>query len=93
MKRTFTILLSFCFLCAGEFIFNGKFEDSLKHWNTYAHGETYTITTDKIYEEDPDSEVYVGRFDRFITAISQICYINCLDLDLSFKTKVFYSVR
>mgnify|MGYP001050168455 CR=1 FL=1 len=88
MKRNITFLLSFCFLYAGEFIFNGKFEDSLNHWNTYAQGETYTIRTDKIYEEDPDSEVYVGRLDRFITAISQTCYITGLDLDLSFKAKI-----
>uniref|UniRef100_A0A7C6EGE5 Uncharacterized protein n=1 Tax=candidate division WOR-3 bacterium TaxID=2052148 RepID=A0A7C6EGE5_UNCW3 len=89
MKRSFAILLSFCFLYAGEFIFNGKFEDSLKHWNTYAHGETYTITTDKIYEEDPDSEVYVGRLDKRETAIYQTCYIPGLDLNFSFKVKLY----
>ncbi|MEO0185824.1 MAG: hypothetical protein ABIL22_09645 [candidate division WOR-3 bacterium] len=76
------------FLFAGNFIFNGNFEDSLNYWNCYAQGETYTINTDKIYEEDPDSEVYVGRLDRFITAISQTCYIPDIELDFSFRAKV-----
>ncbi|MEO0122539.1 MAG: hypothetical protein ABIL69_00850 [candidate division WOR-3 bacterium] len=77
------------FVFAGNFIFNGNFEDSLNYWNCYAQGETYTIHTDKMYEiEDPDSEVYVGRLDRFITAISQTCYIPNFNLNLSFKAKV-----
>ncbi len=76
------------FLFGGNFLFNGSFEDSLNYWNCYAQGETYTINTDKIYEEDPDSEVYVGRLDRFLTAISQTCYVPDFALNLSFKAKI-----
>lgn len=85
---SFNILL-INFLFAGNFLFNGNFEDSLNYWNCYAHGETYTIHTDKIYEEDPDSEVYVGRLDKMITAISQTCYVPDLELEFSFKARFF----
>ncbi|MCX7995580.1 MAG: hypothetical protein N3A65_07410 [candidate division WOR-3 bacterium] len=77
-------------LLAGNFIFNGNFEDSLNFWNCYAHGETYTIHTDKMYEiEDSDSEVYVGKLDKMLTAVSQTCYIPGLELTFSFKAKLF----
>lgn len=82
----------FCFiklLIAGEFVLNGSFEDSLNGWNPYAHGETYTILTDKIYDQDPDSEVYVGRLDKRITAIYQTRNISTLNLDFSFNAKLF----
>jgi hypothetical protein len=90
MHRFYPFL--FCisgFLTAGEFIFNGNFEDSLNHWNPYAHGETYTMNTDKIYDEDSDFEVYVGRLDKLVTAVYQTSNIPTLDLNFSFKAKLF----
>lgn len=75
-------------LIAGEFIINGNFEDSLKGWNPYAHGETYTLLTDKSYDEDPDSEVYVGRLDKLVTALYQTCNIPVLNLDFSFNARL-----
>jgi len=82
------VLFIFHYCLAGEFIFNGNFEDSLNSWNPYAQGETYTLMTDKSYDEDSDSEVYVGRLDKLITAIYQTSNIPILDLDFSFKARL-----
>ncbi|MGB9722088.1 MAG: hypothetical protein ACPL28_11505 [bacterium] len=89
MKKISFLLLFFNYLFAGNFVFNGNFEDSVNYWNPYAQGETYTITTDKIYEEDPDSEVCVGRLDKLETAIHQTFYVPELILDFSFKAKLY----
>ncbi|MEO0190409.1 MAG: hypothetical protein ABIL18_05455, partial [candidate division WOR-3 bacterium] len=83
------IFIIFNFLNAGEFIRNGSFEDSLNFWSPYAHGETYTLNVDENYDSDPDSEVYVGRLDRLITTIYQVCYVPTLELDFSFKARFF----
>lgn len=89
MVKSFTLSLAFFnFLIAGEFLINGNFEDSLCGWNPYAQAETYIINTDKTYEDDPDSEVFVGRLDRLVTAVYQTCHIPTLELDLSYKAKI-----
>lgn len=88
MKPFISLFVLSTILMAGEFIVNGDFEDLLNGWNPYAQGETYTLLTDKSYDEDPDSEVYVGRLDKLVTVLYQTCNIPVLNLDFSFNARL-----
>uniref|UniRef100_A0A7C4XMJ0 Uncharacterized protein n=1 Tax=candidate division WOR-3 bacterium TaxID=2052148 RepID=A0A7C4XMJ0_UNCW3 len=88
MPRFLSGMIIINFALAGNILINGNFEDSLKGWNPYAQGETYTINLDTWYDQDPDTEVYIGRLDKLITAVYQTCNTPVLDLDFIFSARL-----